>query len=283
MKKLSLFPVLFISLIFASCPLLFKDPEKIYPNDIDIPGYGKLVYTKTLFDGKDIKDAVINGNIVWSLDYFSGKVYRYNTQTRQTSTFDIEKQNSATGESAYTMCLYRLIELNDDLYIFVKNNTDNKNYTAKINKTGKSLSYTKMPDLFDGLSFGDGYLYNNTVYFRMTDNNFDALPYRTSDFVNYTPVTSDEFRLHASAATYTDSTNRQYKIIDHSVSRTETYLSVSVDNGITWFNVDMGTNFANRVLVVDDTVYVSCHKYYEVIGFIPTGSAGGGLHVFSWQ
>jgi hypothetical protein len=185
------------------------------------------------------------------------------------------------------MSLWRLIDLNDDssdLYIFVKNNTDNKNYIAKINKTDKSLSYTKMPGLFDGLSFGDGYLYNNTVYFRMTDNNSNTLPYKTSDFVNYTPVTSDEFLLHAhDDKKYTDSANRQYKIIDHSVSRTETYLSVSVDSGNTWFNVDMGTNFANRVLVVGDTVYVSCHKYYEVIGFIPTGSAGGGLHVLSWR
>ena len=182
----------------------------------------------------------------------------------------------------------RYMPINNDYIVipFVVNNEDKNNYIVKINRNNNTFSYNKMPDMFDNMNFWDGYFYNGTLYFRMWDENPDVIPYTTSDFENFTMITTEEFWAVGESKPvyyYSDSKNRLYDIEDNSISRTETYLCVSIDNGNTWYKGNMGTNYANRVTSVGDTIYVSCHSYYEVIGFFPIGSTGGGLHVFQWE
>jgi hypothetical protein len=180
-----------------------------------------------------------------------------------------------------------LLPIDTDILIpFVVNNENKKNYIVKINRNNASFTYTELPDEFDNFELWDFFFHDDKMYFRMwnsDDMGGELLRYTTADFENYSVITEEEYWSIDLPGYYSDSNGRLYYTKDYSSSHTETYLYVSIDNGSTWHNGNMGTNYANRVIVVDDTVYVSCHRYYEVIGFFPTGSTGGGLHIFQWK
>jgi hypothetical protein len=299
--KLSFLSVL-IPAMFGSCPTEFGPPEKRNPKNISIPGYGKLVYTKTLFSGKAISETVVDGDIIWSLDSFYGKIYRYDGKTKKTITLDIEKRDKEAYDPVYSIYYYygfpsKMAIQNNYLIIpFVINNQDDFYYTVKINRSNASLSYEKASDMFNGQRFNGYFFHDDKTYFEMVDNTSESIYYITADFINYTAITEEGYlSARESLPVYhTDSAGKLYDPgyeFDNSSEsykrKPDTYLRVSVDNGNTWVTGDMGTNFPVSVTSKDGTIYVSSEIYHETFSALffplPTIGTGGGLHIFRWE
>jgi hypothetical protein len=299
--KLSLLSFL-TAAILVSCITEAGPPKKRNPQNISIPGHGKLVYTGTLFSGNAISETVVDGDIIWSLDSFYGKIYRYDKITKKTITLDVEKKDKDSYNSVYSIYYYygfpsKMAIQNNYLIIpFVINNQDDFYYTVKINRSNASLSYEKASNMFNGQRFNGYFFHDDKTYFEMLDNTSESTFYATADFINYTAITEEDYlSARESLPVYhTDSAGRLYdpgyEFRTNSESyngKPDTYLRVSVDNGNTWVTGDMGTNFPVSVTSKDNTIYVSSEIYHETFNGIffplPTIGTGGGLNIFQWE
>jgi len=295
--------MLIIPVMYISC---INDliPAKRYPKNIDIPGYGKLVYTKTLFDGNHIIETIIDGDIIWSLDSFWGRVYRYDNNTKTRITIDIEKKDRDGYNGIYSINPHGFIYIdhmtinNDYLIIpFIAKSEERYStvvssyYIAKINRNNASVSIEKMPDQFDNSILHRIFFEDDKMYFQMLDSYFsdldDVSSYVTSDFINYIelPDANEIFAKANISSIHMDSKGRLYETgYNFADRKPDTFLHVSLDDGNSWFTTDMGSNFPVRVTSFNDEVYVSCECYHEMFAiYLQTIKTGGGLHIFRWE
>ena len=109
------------SLTYISCVDTILPPEKKYPGNITIPGYGKLVYTRTVFDGLDITNTLIDGDMIWSFESFIVKIDRNNatySYNKMPDEFDITNYYSNKGLHSYffydNKMYFRIRDENED-------------------------------------------------------------------------------------------------------------------------------------------------------------------------
>lgn len=285
----------FVITLFVSC----HDPDpsyvNIYPSDIEIPGYGTLKYTKTLWDGKN------QGTEIFNAVKIDNKMWIF---TRDNSSFYINKgtdklaANRIRLSNDYSYWVFDLDIITKGDYVLLFASIETKTYyLTRIHKNSFNPQYFKIyeenydpyygkyvyygnDDVFIVLYEYDNYV-NYPVYFYILNNDCDAFVESTEEaFNNFRSqnqniIMSDDGK-YFQIDLETDMHGRLYRSI---YSKFE----VSVDNGLTWHTGDMGTNIVRSIIIQDDSIYVFCDADSKWVSTWGTKSVGGGIHVFKWK
>ena len=300
MKKKFILTFTFIfSILLWAC----SDPEleKIYPSSITIPDAGTLKYTKTYWDaphnkynkrsgGTSIYDAKLVDNEIWifaSWGNYGQTLFKGINKSasitiqypKKGDSFRYSVESSLMSKGKYIVFCVR----NDTTYY--DDGSKNIYYIARLDRKTLKREYIRMSDKFDGKDWPNSYNDNENVFISFknyyTGSDWVYNYYKINDDCDdFIEITEKEFNdLYAPNPDYiVDSIGRYYRI-------NKGKLGVSLDNGNTWYENDMGTNIPVSIIVQNDSVYVFCSTYSEQNYnlFLGPEIVGGGIHEFKWQ
>jgi hypothetical protein len=296
MKKYSvLIFILFYGLVFTAC---FRNPvlRNKYPSSLSIPGTGTLKYVRTVWDqhdiynnrGIEIYDAVITADQMWIFsegNYGDALFKGLNTTASVTIQYPIKGDFSFR----YAVWNYNILQKDDSFLFFVSNDTTYYEdggwiyYFARVDIATMNRQYIRLPDVSGSSALPFIYNFNNEVIFHY--NYYDPSNYDISldsyykldedfDLVQITGAEFDGMNI-PEYRTVIDNHGRQYRIYHG--------FEVSVDDGTTWREVDMGTNRPVSVLIQNEYIYVFCGQLYEMFNEFHSEYVGGGIHIFKWE
>jgi hypothetical protein len=297
----------FVITLFVSCPEPDSSYVNIYPSDIEIPGYGTLKYTKTLWDGKNqgtfFYDAVKVDNEVWIYTYDNVGFY-INKGVNKSSANRIRLSND------YSYWSQVLITKGDYVLLFAEKGEykpfKELSYLTRIHKNTLTPEYFKAFNEEDyDSSYAHPYVYyGNDDVFRVFYDFYDD---KDSLFYYYSPkcvyilnntcdkfvesteeafnkflsenknIIKDDNGIYRQNDLKTDEKGRLYRI-----NYPDPGFEVSVDNGLTWHSCDMGTNRAERIIIQNDSIYIICSYDWKNYWW-GEKRVGGGIHLFKWE
>ena len=304
-KAVCFFLLCFVVTLFASCPIRDPDPSyvNIYPSDIEIPGYGTLKYTETLWDGKnqgtEIFDAVKVDNEMWIYTRDNAGFY-INKGVNQSSANRI----SLSNDYSYWVNDQEIITKGDYVLVFAEIK-ENKpfmeiTYLTRIYKNSSIPEYIKAfneedYDSWDGFPYvyygyddvflvfyedKDSSYYFSSVYIYKLNNDCDKFVKSTEEaFNNFLSqnknIIMDDNGIYRQIKIKTEN-NRIYRLKHPG-------FEVSVDNELIWHSGNIGTNITQNIIIQNGTVYVFCSGESRWVSSWGTKSVGGGIHVFKWE
>jgi hypothetical protein len=296
----------FVVTLFVSCPTHDPDPSyvNIYPSDIEIPGYGTLKYTETLWDGKN------QGTEIFDAVKFDNEMWIY---TRDNVGFYINKGVSQSNENRIRLkndysywSMDQVLITNGDYVLLFAETREYKpfkelSYLTRIHKDFLTPEYFKA---FNEEDYDSSYVtphiyYGNDDVFLIFYEDKDSLFYISPEciyklnnacdkFVKSTEeafnnflsqnknIIMDDNGIYRQIELIKDEKGRLYRINNFG-------FEVSVDDGQTWHSGDMGTNLAISIIIQNDTIYFICSADWEWASSWGTKSVGGGIHLFKWE
>jgi hypothetical protein len=283
--------IIFGVFIFVSCPIE-QTLVNIYPSNINIENYGTLKYTRTLYDGSDIHDGIVVNNEIWFLGGWRKTGWTVYKGLNKTVSLNVQ----FNGDKRYWIFHDKFSEIDKYILLFTSDEEyyDDEpyiiifNYITKINKETFNLQYIKMPDIFMNVAPLSIYNSNNNVFIYL-DRYYNKLEdrYYPVDYYYQLKTNTDNIELiKISKKTFEDSYNpvsyitdlqgRYYRIKDGDIE-------VSVDAGVLWHKNNMGTNYAEKILIEENNIYVFCSEYSEQTSVWGAEYIGGGIHIFNWD
>jgi len=291
----------------VSCPFHDPDPSyvNIYPSDTEIPGYGTLAHIETLWDGKnkgkDVFYATEAGDDIWvyARDNISFYVNKgFNRTSANTKRLD--------DTVSWWFSPMRIIANGNYLLLFTyeveyEPVSKEKYYINRININNQKLQKFDISNFMNYKRSANIEIYydNNNVFLvpgwwdheneiYLTDfyilNNGD-------DQVGLNEITEEDFNsfLSQNNNNIYMTAGGEYRQFSFSVDENSIYyrvlngFEISLDKGITWQEVDMGTNTPTSVIVQGNFLYVFCGPETKWVSVWGTKSVGGGIHVFQWR
>ncbi|MDR1100061.1 MAG: hypothetical protein LBL28_06225 [Treponema sp.] len=272
--------------------------ENKYPSDLNIPGVGTLKYMRTLWDQNDIYnngddeiyDAVKIEDQIWifSQSYYGDTLFK---GINKSASVTIQYPKKGDFSFRYTVWHQRILMKGKYFIFFISNDTtyyeDGKwlYYIARVDMTSMDRQYIKLPSVTGDQILPIIYNFNNEVVFHY---NYDPANYANAldsyyklnencdDLIEITEYEFENLNIPEQNIVI-DNNGKHYRIYHGSI------FEVSVDNGTTWYKMDMGTNHPKSVLIVDDYIYVFCGQYHKLFDVFHSEYVGGGIHIFKWE
>jgi hypothetical protein len=245
-----------------------------------------------LYDGSDIHDGIVVDNEIWFLGGWRNTGWTVYKGLNKTVSLNVQ----FNGDKNYWIFHGKFSEMDKYVLLFTSNDEyydDDPyivtfNYIAKINKKTFDLQYIKMPDIFTNVAPLSVYNSNNNVFIHL-DYYYDQLEDRyypvdyyyqlknNNDNIDFIKINKETFEDSYNPVSHiTDLQGRYYRINDRD-------MEVSVDAGLSWYKNDMGTNYAEKILIEGRNIYVFCSEYSENVEWWRYEFIGGGIHIFNWE
>lgn len=279
----------FVLLSFLSCDLLFDNmPKKKYPETLKIEGYGALRYERTILDDVSLFWAAKSGSDIIALSEKSLIIIdALNNKIKKSINLRFDKDE--------TVWHYIDVSIKFGKYMIVSNFYDDDTLNFNLNiidsETLKVVRVNLTKQLFAKYRETISYIFEisestrNTIVLKAKEETTEkTLYYETVDFLEWNKVEENEVVTNEVIDTSKAVDNGlTYYIDDRSSDYSDTYLCASRDDGLSWSESSLGTNYGRSLIVEGDTVWVACYGYHEQLFVFKSDMIGGGLHKLKWS
>lgn len=278
-----------LSLCHSSCIFLDSNlPPKKYPDSLTLDGYGVLRYEQTLLDDIPLFFAVKSGSDIIALSETSVYVIEASENRIKKSVKLQFDENESVFYSTDLICP-------PGKYVVVSRFFDGKESSYRLHSIDSGTLDTEKRDITGYISnkYNEkiGYIRSLSETSKHTyvlkaweGSTYNDLYYETADFKEWIKIEKEEgIDKGVTLSDHLTENGITYFIDDRSAVYSDTYLCASRDNGLTWSEASLGTNYGRSILVDGDTVWIACFGYHEQVFIVSSNMIGGGLHKMRWS